>query len=1037
MLNKIIDFSLKNKLAVIVMSILIAVLGSWAALQMPIDVFPDLNKPQVVIMTEAHAMSAEDVENLVTRPIEQTLNGATNVSSVRSQSSLGLSVVTVQFDWGTDVYRNRQVVQEKLPMIMDRLPNGINPTMMPISSIMGQIQMIAFSSKTGKTSAEDIRALVDNELKYRLVAIPGVSKISVVGGSPKQLQIVANPDKLRTFSVGLEDIKEAVMNRNLNGSGGFLSIGAKAPVITVTGLIDKAEDLSKAVIHDDEDRAITIGDVADVQFGPAAIKVGEAGFNGRRAVLLTVLKQNETDTVKLTNAIDEALAEMQLTLDEDIEIESSVFKQSDFIDRAIDNVIEAIRDGGFMVVVVLLLFLMNWRISVITLMAIPLSIAVTALIFQAAGYSINTMTLGGLSVAIGALVDDAIVDVENIFRRLKENFAKPEAEREEVSKIIYDASCEVRKPIVIGTLLVIVVYLPLFFLIGLEGKLFSPIGLTYIISILASLLVALTLTPVMSYYLLPASFKTEKSSQDTWLVRVMKVQAEKVIRFSVKFRMFIFVAFAALFIGSIFLLTKLGTQFLPEFNEGSVQVNLTLPPDTSLTTSDKYGKLMEDELMKVEGVSFVGRRSGRAEGDEHAEGVNRSEAIVSIDPASERTREEVLSEIRERLNEKVPGAAITADQPLAHLISHMLSGVTAQVSIKIFGTDLKEMRKIAENIEAEAEQIDGVTDLTIGQQMLTPRIIVKPVNDNLKRFGVTVRQLAETVELGLEGAAIDKMIDGQYSYGIVLRLDEQSRNDMEDIRDLYIHKENGDMVRVRDVANVQMASSYNMVKHENGSRVLAVSHNIQGRSLGEVVEELKVKIDEIRRELPQGYSIKIGGQYEAQQNASQRIIWLSIASVFLMFIILYGHFKSISLSVQLMLGIPLAFIGAALYVYISGQTISIATLVGFIALGGVAARNGILLIDHYIHLIKEEKKEFTIETLVLAGQQRLVPVLMTALTSGIALIPIALAPGAPGKEILYPVATVIIGGLISSTILDFMFTPALFWIFGKKALEVE
>ena len=1037
MLNKVIELSLKNKLAVVIGSILIAILGFWAALQMPIDVFPDLNKPQVVIMTEAHAMAAEDVENLVTRPIEQILNGATNVSSVRSQSSLGLSVVTIQFDWGTDVYRNRQVVQEKLPMIMERLPNGINPTMMPISSIMGQIQMIAFSSKTGKTSAEDIRALVDNELKYRLVSIPGVSKISVVGGSPKQLQIIADPDKLRTFSIGLEDIKEAVSNRNLNGSGGFLNIGAKAPVITVTGLIDKAEDLSKAVIREDQNRAITIGDVAEVKFGPAAIKVGEAGFNGRRAVLLTILKQADTDTVKLTENIDAALAEMQVTLDKDIEIESSVFKQADFIERAIDNVIEAIRDGGIMVVVVLLIFLMNWRISVITLAAIPLSIAVTALIFQAAGYSINTMTLGGLSVAIGALVDDAIVDVENIYRRLKENFAKPESERTAVATIIYDASCEVRKPIVIGTLLVIVVYLPLFFLTGLEGKLFSPIGLTYIISILASLFVALTLTPVMSYYLLPSSFKKGKSSEDTWLVKVMKKQAEKIIRFSVKFRMLIFVTFTVVFIGSIFLLTKLGTQFLPEFNEGSVQVNLTLPPDTSLITSDKYGELMEQELLDVEGVSFVGRRSGRAEGDEHAEGVNRSEAIVSIDPKSDRTREEVLAEIRERLNEKLPGAAVTADQPLAHLISHMLSGVTSQVSIKIFGADLKEMREIAEKIEAEAKEIDGVTDLTIGQQVLTPRIIVKPINDNLKRFGVTVKQIAETVELGLEGGEIDRMIDGQYSYGIVLRLNEKSRNDMEDIRDLYIHKESGEMVRLRDVAEVKMAQSYNTIKHEGGSRRLVVSHNIQGRSLGEVVEELKVKIDEIRQDIPQGYSIKIGGQYEAQQNASRRILWLSAASILLMFIILYGHFKSISLSVQLMLGIPLAFIGAALYVYLSGQTISIATLVGFIALGGVAARNGILLIDHYIHLIKTEKLDFTVDTLVIAGQQRLVPVLMTALTSGIALIPIALSPGAPGKEILYPVATVIIGGLISSTILDFMFTPALFWIFGKKALKVS
>jgi len=1031
MLNKIIAFSLKNRLFVIIAALLIAFIGTYIARDMPIDVLPDLNRPTVVIMTEAHAMVAEDVERLVTTPLEQILNGATGVERVRSTSGPGLSVIKVEFGWGTDIYRNRQIIAEKMPLAKTRLPEEIEPIMSPISSIMGQTQFIGLSSKSGKMSLTEIRALADYRLKYDLLSVPGVSKVIVAGGSPKQLQVIIDADKMRSFNVTFSDIENAVKSSNQNSSGAFINIGTKAPSITVTGLLNNKEDLENAVVRADDLRPVRIKDIADVNFGPSAIKIGETGVNSKAGVVIIIMKQPGSDTVKLTKAVEKTLKEASDGMDSDLLINTNLFKQSDFIERAITNVMEAVRDGGIMVVIILFLFLMNWRTTFITLTAIPLSIAVTAIVFAAAGVSINTMTLGGLAVAIGALVDDAIVDVENVYRRLNQNSNKPENERTHPMKVVFDASSEVRQPIVIGTLLVMVVYTPLFFLTGMEGKLFTPIGIAYIVSVGASLLVSLTVTPALAYYLLPRQLQ-KHHGRDTFIVRKLKQITEKCIRISTRFAKTIVLLLVVATAGGVVLLLNAGSQFLPAFNEGVAQVNLVLPPDTGLQTSNAYGQRLEKLLNGVKGVKNVTRRTGRAEGDEHAEGVNASEVVITFDPEVNRDPEEVKQEIRDKVATEFPGVAMAIDQPLAHLLSAMLSGVKAQVAVKIFGPDLNQLRTYGKQVEALLKPINGVKDLMLEQQVLIPSVAIKPNREQLARHGLSVKDVGETVELSLGGEAVSKMIQGRYVYPVILRLKEENRQSLQDVENLYVRKHNGSLIRLKDIADVTLELTSNSIKHENVGRRIVVKHNVAGRSLGEVVTDVDKALDDIRGNLAPGYSIKISGQFEAQQKASRRILWLSILSVLCMILILYMHFGNINFSLQVMTSIPMAFVGAVAYITITQQTMSVATLVGLISLGGIAARNAILLLDHYVDLLVDEKMPFSVDLIVKAGQERMIPVVMTALTSGIALIPLALAPGQPGKEILYPVATVIIGGLISCTLLDFIAWPAIFWLFGRK-----
>lgn len=1035
MLNRIIAASLRGRTVVLSMALLIGGYGLWSATQVPIDVLPDLNRPVVTIMTEAHGMAPEAVEQLVSWPIEQVMNGATGVFRTRSSSAAGLSVVWVEFEWDTDIYRDRQVVAEKLQLARAKLPDEVETFLAPISSIMGQIQLVGFQSTDGGTSATELRLIIDRDVQPRIRAISGVAQIVTIGGQPTELQIVVDADKLRTFDVTLHEVERAVGSANVTAEGGYLQIGSKGPLISVPGLIENADEMKLAVVRADGIRPVRIEDVAEVTFGPTAIRAGDAGIDGSPGVIMVISKQPGVDTLALTDRVLQELKSVQADLPSDVTIIEDLFLQSAFINRAIDNVLAAVKDGGILVIIILFLFLLSFRTTIITLTAIPLSIACAVLVFRAFGLTINTMTLGGLAVAIGTLVDDAIVDVENVFRRLHENSGLDRPLP--TLKVIFNASSEIRKPLIYGTLLVTVVYFPLLFLSGIEGKLFRPIGIAYIVSVLASLVVALTVTPVMCYYLLGIK-ETKKRSYGGWLVGVVHRMVEWVIRLSLKHpaRVLVLLLAATLSSGAVFY-TR-GQLFLPAFNEGSYQVNLILDPGTNLETSDAFGKRLEQVLIEIDGVEHVGRRTGRASGDEHAMPVSVTEAIVTIDPMSSRSREQVLEDIRDRIATDFPGVMTATEQPLQHLLDHLLSGVTASVAIKISGPDLDVLRMAAKDVEAAIENINGVRDLYVEPQVLMDQVEVRPRRKALAALGLTANDVAETVELAMGSREISRMRAGTITFPMIIRLEEEDRATVNRIRGLYLRQSGGGLVLLSDVADVTLSKTPSNINRENGQRRIAVQHNVEGRSLSEVVADVERAIAPIRTTLASeagSYSVTIGGQFEAQEEASRVMMILSVLALGVMLLILYAHFQSLGLSLIVLLSRPIAFIGAVVAIVITDQDVSIATLVGLIALLGVSARNAILLIDHYVQLMRHEGLPIGIPLLVQAGQQRAIPILMTALTSGIGLVPLALSPGVPGREILYPVATVIIGGLITSTLLDFLLTPSLIWMFGQKELE--
>ena len=1032
-LDAIIAFSLRQRFLVALLALAIAALGLYTALALPVDVLPDLNRPTVTVMTEAHGLVPEDIERLISRPIERAVSGASGVIRVRSESGMGLSVVKVEFDWDTDIYRNRQVVQERLQAARESLPAEAVPHLAPVSSLMGQILVLGVRSKDASHDPTELRALVDQTLKLRLLSVPGVAQVVTSGGAPMQVQTIVDATKLRAHDVTLDEVAEALRDANQSASGGFLPVGARGPLVSVTGLARSERDLEKAVVRTDDVRPILLQDVADVRFGPAAIRIGDAGIDATPGVAVVVTKQPGVDTKALTQRIDAEIDVIRAALPDDVEVLNTIYRQADFIDRAIENVIDAVRDGAILVLIVLLLFLLNLRTTIITLTAIPLSIAVTAIAFWLLDVSINTMTLGGLAVAIGALVDDAIVDVENVFRRLKEN-AKLPTKRGALA-VVFAASSEVRKPILIGTAVVACVYLPLFALPGMEGRLFTPIGVTYIVSIIASLIVALTVTPVLCYWLLPSI--AAKQTEDGWFVRHLKDGAEALIRFSMKHPIGIAATVGSLTVVGLLILATTGSEFLPPFNEGSAQVNLVLPAGTSLETSDAFGRRLERVVLDVDGVAHVGRRTGRAEGDEHTMDVNVTEMIVSFDPDSPRTRAEVLHDIRDGIAQEFPGVPASSEQPLAHLLSHLLSGVTAQVAIKVEGPDLAVLQGIAKSIEQAVGSVDGVTDLMVQQTKLTARIEVQPRRADLGRHGLRVSDIAETVELALEGEEVSRLIKGEFSYPIIVRLRPEDRRDLHALGALRVRGRDGRTLALEDVADVKEGYTVNFVKRENQTRLIAVQHNVEGRSLGEVVTDVEKALEPIRAKLPPGYALRVSGQFEAQEQATRIITLLSLVSLLIMFLVLFAHFRSVNLTLQVLLNIPAAFLGAVAMIIITGQTLSVATLVGLVALGGIASRNGILLIDHYLHLMREEGAGFSPEMIVRAGRERIVPVLMTALTSGVALVPLVLSPGEPGRELLYPVASAIVGGLLSSTLLDVLLTPGVFLVFGRKAAEAH
>ncbi|MSR25626.1 MAG: efflux RND transporter permease subunit [Planctomycetaceae bacterium] len=1030
MLNAIIKNALRYRLLTIVLAMVMLVYGSVTLSRLPIDVFPDLNRPRVTILTEAPGLAPEEVETLITFPLESVLNGATGVEAVRSSSGVGLSVIQVEFGWETDIYVDRQIVAEKIALALDRMPQGVRPQLAPISSIMGQIMQVGMTSESGATPPIEVRTLADWVVRQRLLTIPGVAQVVTMGGGRKQFQVLVDPSLLLRYDLSLAEVEAAVQASNSNATGGYLNQGGNELLVRSLGRIQSLDDLASVVIKATGGRPVVLGQVARVAEA-AQVKRGDAAVNGLPAVMLVISKQPGADTRRLTDTITRALDELRPSLPADVGVNAEIYQQKTFIDLSIRNVIEALRDGAVLVVIVLFLFLLNFRTTFITLTAIPLSIVITGLVFTWLGMSINTMTLGGLAVAIGELVDDAIVDVENIFRRLRENGRL--AEPKSALRVVYEASSEVRNSIVFSTILVVLVFMPLFALEGMEGKLFTPLGIAYIVSILASLLVSLTVTPVLSYWLLPGA-KVIDHNTDGLLLRILKALAGWAIRTSVRYPAPILVTVAAAVAVSLGVVTQLGRDFLPPFNEGCVQVNVLLPPGTSLETSNAIAGMVDERIKKVKGVLNFGRRTGRAELDEHAEGVNASEIIISFDPDSGRGREEVLAELREELT-KVPGVVISVEQPLSHLISHMLSGVKAQVGIKLYGDDLGVLRRTAETMKAAIADVRGVKDLMVEQQVEIPQLQIRLKRDKLMQVGLTADEVNGFIETALNGKTVSEIVQGERKFDLVVRLDDPYRGDIDAMRRLSINLKGGGRVPLETVADIVEGSGPNTINRENVRRRIILQCNTAGRDLNGVVLDIQARLAPIQAELPPGYFLEYGGQFESQRQATRMIGLLGLVSLLGMFLALYTLFRSTNLALQVLASLPMAAIGSVAAIVITGQSLTVASMVGFISLSGIASRNGILLIAHYLHLVRHEGEGFTPEMVERAGRERVAPMLMTALTAGIALVPLVLAAGEPGKEILYPVATVILGGLISSTLLDFFVHPALFWCFGRAQAE--
>ncbi len=1025
MLNRIIVFALKNRLLVLALTALIVVFGFNIIFHMPIDVFPDLNRPTVTVMSESEGFAPEEVESLVTRPIEQSMSGLAGVSRVRSTSGIGLSIVYIEFEWNTNLLTARQMVAEKLTSLKELLPPSVTPSMGPITSIMGEIMLVGLTAP--KMRPMDLRSLADWTIRPRLQAIGGVAQVISIGGGVKQFQVEANPLKLKDFNLTFKDLKEAVTSLGKNTTGGYVEDAHQEYLIRNIGKLGSIEDIKSAPVLFKNGISVPLEQVADVKIGVQNMR-GDASVNGTPGVILSIQKQPGANTVTLTRSIEQALKELEKTLPEDVKV-YELFKQANFIESAIRNVEEALRDGAILVAIILFLFLMNFRTTVITLTAIPLSFVITALILHAFGISINTMTLGGLAVAIGELVDDAIVDVENVFRRLRENrlLATPEP----VLKIIFQASSEVRNSIVFATIIVILVFIPLFSMSGIEGKLFIPLGIAYVTSILASLFVSMTVTPVLCSYLL-GSEKSAHHEQDGKFVLWLKKIDLKILHFSLSHTKPILMGSGILVACAAMSTFFMGREFLPPFNEGTVTISLMTAPGTSLSESNRLGTIAEKQILSVPEVLSVGRRTGRAELDEHAEGVHSSEVDVDL-KSSKRNRSQVLGDIRAKLGE-IPGIFVNIGQPISHRLDHLLSGVRAQIALKIFGPDLSTLRTLAADVQNNLKQISGLTDLQIEKMVLIPQVQILPDVNKLNSFGLRKGELTEFLESSFLGHNAAQVFENDIVYNVLVRMKSEYRQEPRTMEQLLIDTPSGLKIPLADLAKIQVSLGPNQINRENGQRRIVIAANTENRDLGSVVEDVKKTLAS-KIKLPQGYFFELGGQFESQVNATKTIGLLSILSLVGILLVLYVHFGSWLIALQIMLNIPLALIGSVAAVFLSGGTFSIATLVGFVTLCGIASRNGIMMISHYLHLMAHEGELFTKEMVIRGSLERLVPVLMTALTAGLALVPIVMASGTPGKEILHPVAVVILGGLLSSTLLDMAVTPAVFYAFGRKAAE--
>ena len=1029
MLNKIINFSLHNRLLVMIAGVVLLAVGTFTARHMEVDVFPDLNAPTVVVMTEANGMAAEEVERTVTFPIETAVNGATDVRRVRSSSTTGFSVVWVEFDWGTDIYRARQIVSEKLATLSETLPQNVGtPTLGPQSSILGELLIVGLTADT--TSLQELRTLADWVIRPRLLATGGVAQVTVIGGDIKEYQVLLDPARMRHYDVSMQQVLDVVADLSRNSSGGILNQYGNEYIIR--GVLSTADEqeLGKAVVKTTDGIPVLLENVADVKIGAKSPRLGVASERGKPAVLMTVTKQPNTNTLELTDKLDRTLAEIQRTLPPDVHVSTDIFRQSRFIESSVDNIQKALFEGAIFVVIVLFVFLMNFRTTVISLIALPLSLLVSVLALKAMGLTINTMSLGGMAIAIGSLVDDAIIDVENVFKRLRQNFLKPKEERLPTLTVVYEASKEIRTSVVNATIITIVAFVPLFFLGGLEGRMLRPLGISFIVALFASMVVAVTLTPVLCSYLLTGDRVLQRSQKEPIVSRFLKRIYKKALEWVLSHKRLVIGSTVALFVASLVVFFSLGRNFLPPFNEGSLTINTSTMPGISLEESDKIGREVERILLEIPEIQTVARKTGRAELDEHALGVNVSEMEAPFE-LDERSRQEFLYDVRARLG-VLKGVNIEIGQPISHRIDAMLSGTRANIAIKLFGPDLNRLFSLGNQVKGAVSGVAGVADLNVEQQVERPQLQIRPKREMLAKYGIPLPEFSRFIEVALGGEVVSQVYDQGRSFDVTVKMDDADRSDMERIGNLTIDGTSG-KVPLSYVADIVSTSGPNAISRENAQRKIVVSANVADRDLHSVVGDIQEMIRE-KVDLPEGYHIEYGGQFESEQAASRVLSLMSIISLLIIFLLLFQEFRSLSVSGIIMLNLPLALIGGIVSIWLTSGEVSIPAIIGFISLFGIATRNGILLVSHYNQLRSEGMSLH--DSVVNGSLDRLNPILMTALSSALALIPLALGGDLPGNEIQSPMAKVILGGLLSSTLLNGFIVPAVYLIINRKNSNV-
>ena len=1018
MLNKIIQYSLHNRLLVMIAAIALLVWGSITAKNMEVDVFPDLNAPTVVVMTEAQGMAPEEVERLVTFPVETAVNGATDVRRVRSSSTTGFSVVWVEFEWGTNIYTARQIVSEKLATLGDALPNNVGqPTLGPQSSILGEMMIIGLTADT--TSLQDLRTIADWTIRPRLLSTGGVAQVAVIGGDLKEYQILLDPARMKHYGIGLNEVLPVVENMNQNATGGILYEYGNEYIVQGVLATTNTEELGKAVVKTVDDLPITLADIADVRIGAKTPKLGLASEKGRPAVLVTVTKQPGTNTLELTEKLDASIRDLQKTLPVDVSISTDIFRQSRFIESSINNIQQALLEGSVFVIVVLFFFLMNFRTTIISLIALPLSLLMAILVMHALGLTINTMSLGGMAIAIGSLV-------ENVYKRLRENRLKPKEERRPTRLIVFEGSKEVRMPILNSTLIIVACFLPLFFLSGMEGRMLIPLGIAFVVALFASTVIALTLTPVLCSYLLTTEKALKKSEKEPFVSRSLKKAYRRALQWALRYKKLVISTAGGLLLLTLIVLFQLGRSFLPPFNEGSLTINVSTMPGISLEESDKMGLLAEQMLMEFPEIQTVARKTGRAELDEHALGVNTSEIEAPFE-LKDRNRDEFLAAVRSQLG-TIKGANIEIGQPISHRIDAMLSGTQANIAIKLFGPDLNKLFQLGSQIKNSIQEIEGIADLTLEQQIERPQLQIHPKRDMLAKYGITLPEFSEFINVALSGKVVSQVNEGGKVFDLTVKVNDVQRTTMEEIGELTIDA-NGHKIPLQYVAEILPLGGPNTISRENVQRKIVVSANVAGRDLKGVVNDIRRTVDE-QITLPEGYHVEYGGQFESEAAASRTLFLTSLISILLIFLILYHEFRSVPLSGIIMLNLPLAIIGGVISIWFTSGVISIPAIIGFISLFGIATRNGILLVSHY-NKLQSEGLGLT-DSIVQGSLDRLNPILMTALTSALALIPLAIGGDLPGNEIQSPMAQVILGGLLSSTLLNGFVVPIVYYLLNRK-----